>query len=86
MNPQPKSDAPRPAHDPLNELMITVNPRGNKAMLLYEDLARERMREAERDAQRQRLVRHLSAAKRWERLSDWAARRARRASDLVQAT
>jgi hypothetical protein len=52
-------------------------------MLIYENLARERMREAEQDAAEQRLVRRLNAAKRWERLSSWAARRAKRAQDLL---
>jgi hypothetical protein len=52
-------------------------------MLLYENLARERMREAEQDAVEQRLVRRLNAAKRWERLSSWASRRAKRAQDLL---
>jgi len=41
------------------------------------------MREAEQDAAEQRLVRRLNAAKRWERLSAWAARRAKRAQDLL---
>jgi hypothetical protein len=56
---------------------------GSKTMLLYESLARERMREAEQDAAEQRLGRRLSSARRWERLSAWAARRARRAQDLL---
>ncbi|MFL6145207.1 MAG: hypothetical protein ACJ72N_25515 [Labedaea sp.] len=70
------------AHDLLDELMTTTNPKGTKAMLLYEDLARERMREAERVAQELRLVRRLSSVRRWERLSAWAARRAERAAVL----
>jgi hypothetical protein len=60
-----------------------VAPKGTKTMLLYENLARERMREAEQDAAEQRLVRRLNAAKRWERLAAWAARRAKRAQDLL---
>jgi len=35
------------AYELLDELTITTSPKGTKAMLLYEDLARERMREAE---------------------------------------
>lgn len=60
-----------------------VAPKETKTMLLYETLARERMREAEQDAAEQRLVRRLNAAKRWERLAAWAARRAKRAQDLL---
>jgi hypothetical protein len=45
-------------------------------MLLHEDLARVRMRDAERFAERQRLARRLAAADRWRRLSGWALKRA----------
>jgi len=75
MNPQ-RVDQPTNHQD-------LMNPEGTKTMLLYENLARERMREAEQDAAEQRLVRRLNAAKRWERLSAWAARRAKRAEDLL---
>jgi len=67
---------------PMNHIDL-VAPEGVKQMLLYENLARERMREAEQDAAEQRLVRRLNAAKRWERLSAWAARRAKRAEELL---
>jgi len=67
---------------PTNHVDLIV-PEGTKTMLLYENLARERMREAEQDAAEQRLGRRLSSARRWERLSAWAARRARRAQDLL---
>jgi hypothetical protein len=60
-----------------------VAPEGSKTMLLYENLARERMREAEQDASEQRLVRRLNSARRWQRLSVWAERRAKRAQDLL---
>jgi hypothetical protein len=53
-------------------------PMGVHTMLLYEDLARSRMREAEQAASRLRLVRRLTAAKRWNRVSKWAAARAAR--------
>ena len=69
-------------HQPTNHLDLVV-PEGTKTMLLYENLARERMREAEQDAAEQRLVRRLNSAKRWHRLSAWAARRAKRAEDLL---
>lgn len=67
---------------PTSHLDLVV-PEGTKTMLIYENLARERMREAEQDAAEQRLVRRLNSAKRWHRLSAWAARRAKRAEDLL---
>ncbi|HEU5472557.1 MAG TPA: hypothetical protein VFV67_18065 [Actinophytocola sp.] len=79
----PHSSVPHMAPDVINELLRTPTPKGTKAMLLYEDLARERRLEAERVARHLRLVRQLSAVKRWERISEWAARRARRASALI---
>jgi|tagenome__1003787_1003787.scaffolds.fasta_scaffold20607907_2 hypothetical protein len=71
--------------DPMTdtELMNDRRPNRSKSMLIYENLARERMREAEQAANHARLVRRLSKAKRWDRLSAWAARRARRANDLL---
>jgi hypothetical protein len=80
MNPHTQGWALFPAHDLQDELMLMTDPKGNRAMLIYEDLARERMREAERVARNQRLVRQFSAVKRWERVSAWAARRAQRAA------
>jgi len=70
-----------PATDLITNLMLTPSPKGTKAMLLHEDLARERMREAERAARQHRLVRRVSSVRRWERVSAWAARRAERAAD-----
>lgn len=67
-----------PQQNPMNEPF----PKGSKSMLLYERLARERMREAEQVAQ-QHLVRRLNSARRWQRLSAWAARRANRAQELL---
>ena len=81
MNPLLEARMSGPADDLITNLMITPSPKGTKAMLLHEDLARERRREAERVAREHRLVRHLSAVRRWERVSAWAARRAQRASD-----
>jgi len=71
--------------DPMTdtELMTDLRPSGSKSMLIYESLARERMREAEQVAEHARLVRRLSSARRWQRLSAWAARRAQRANDLL---
>ncbi|TDV35402.1 hypothetical protein [Actinophytocola oryzae] len=73
---------PQRVDQPMNHLDLVV-PKGSKTMLLYENLARERMREAEQDAAEQRLGRRLNSAKRWQRLSAWAARRAKRAQDLL---
>ena len=81
MNPLLEARMSGPATDLITNLMLTPSPKGTKAMLLYEDLARERMREAERAARQHRLVRHLSAVRRWERISSWASRRAQRAAD-----
>ena len=71
------------AIDPMNDLTQTIRPKGSKTMLIYESLARERMREAERVASQQRLVRRLNSVRRWRRLSNWAAKRAERANDLL---
>jgi hypothetical protein len=66
------------------ELMTTsLRPNGSESMLMYESLARERMREAEQAANHARLVRRVSSARRWERLSAWAAKRAQRAHDML---
>lgn len=45
-------------------------------MLLQEELARERMRESQREAAQLRLARRLASARRWNRLARWASRRA----------
>jgi hypothetical protein len=73
------------AIDPMtaNYTMTILRPNGDTSMLIYESLARERMREAEQAADHARLVRRLSSARRWERFSAWAAGRARRANDLL---
>lgn len=73
---------PQRVDQPISHIDL-VAPKGTKTMLMYENLARERMREAEQDAAEQRLGRRLNSAKRWERLSAWAARRAKRAQDLL---
>ena len=73
----------RTVQDPINDLVNDIRSKGSKTMLIYESLARERMREAEQAARQHRLVRRLSSARRWERLSAWAARRAERAQELL---
>jgi hypothetical protein len=82
MNLLTENRVPHPAHDSLNDLM-NATPKGTKAMLLYEDLARERRREAERVAREERLGRQLSSVKRWERLAVWVNRRAWRANAVL---
>ncbi|GLZ41643.1 hypothetical protein [Actinokineospora sp. NBRC 105648] len=67
----------------LKDPMLTFKPEGSPQMLLYENLARSRMREAEQAARAHRLVRLLSAAKRWERVSSWASRRADRVTSSL---
>ncbi|WP_153816579.1 hypothetical protein [Gandjariella thermophila] len=52
-------------------------------MLLYEDLARARMREVREAVGDQRLARRLQATRRWRWLAGWAARRAARAAALL---
>lgn len=48
-----------------------------KRMLMYEELARARIRDAHRFAARERLATRLCAARRWRRLANWADNRAR---------
>lgn len=69
--------------DQLTNVVNNIRPEGSKTMLIYESLARERMREAEQAARHLRLVRRLNSARRWQRLSAWAARRAERANELL---
>ncbi|SDD88613.1 hypothetical protein [Actinokineospora iranica] len=67
----------------LKDPMYNFRPQGSQQMLIYEDLARSRMREAEQVARARRLVRLLGAAKRWDRLAKWAARRADRVNAIL---
>ncbi|MBP2329565.1 hypothetical protein JOF56_009950 [Kibdelosporangium banguiense] len=48
-------------------------------MLLYEILARTRMREAEQFAHHHRVARRLHSSRRWCRLAKWAKQKAERA-------
>ena len=52
----------------------------NVAMLINEDLAKIRISEAHRAARQERLARRMLAAKRWDRIAGWAAKRALQAS------
>ncbi|GDY33211.1 hypothetical protein GTS_48440 [Gandjariella thermophila] len=65
--------------------LITAHrkPKENVTMLLYEDLARARMREVREAVGDQRLARRLQATRRWRWLAGWAARRAARAAALL---
>lgn len=74
------------APDPVSlahEMVNGPRPKGAKALLLFEDLARERMHEAERVAHERRLARRLSVVKRWNRVARWATRHADRADQLL---
>ncbi|MDQ2879932.1 MAG: hypothetical protein M3Y48_01400 [Actinomycetota bacterium] len=52
-------------------------------MLLYEVLARDRMRDDQHRARREQLARRLVTARRWQRLARYAERRARRAAERL---
>jgi hypothetical protein len=52
-------------------------------MLLYEVLARDRMRDDQRRARQTLLASRLTAARRWQRLARYADRRARRAAERL---
>ena len=55
-----------------NELMTTnLRMNGNESMLMYESLARERMREAEQAANHSRLVRRACLTGALERHEPW---------------
>lgn len=53
-------------------------------MLMYEVLARDRMRADQEWASQQRLARRLVAARRWQRLARFADHRARRATERLK--
>jgi hypothetical protein len=60
-----------------------LDAQGTAMLLMNEALARSRQQDAERSAYEHRLVRRLSAGRRWARLADYAARRAQRARDTA---
>jgi hypothetical protein len=47
-------------------------------MLMYEELARARIQDLRTDMRDQNVRGHARAARRWERMAQWAARRAHR--------
>ncbi|HVV14431.1 hypothetical protein [Amycolatopsis sp.] len=61
----------RPSVTPVTTKEITE-------MLMHEELARARIQELRADMNAQQARSHARAARRWERVSRWAARRARR--------
>jgi hypothetical protein len=46
-------------------------------MLFYLTFLRDQIRKTEQDARRRRLLRQLAAARRWERIAQYAAKRAK---------
>ncbi|MDQ2708906.1 MAG: hypothetical protein M3Z25_15280 [Actinomycetota bacterium] len=48
-------------------------------MWMYEALSRARIQETEQEARRRRMVRELTAGRRWNQLARFASRRAERA-------
>jgi hypothetical protein len=64
-------------------LLLDLEPEGMNPMLLEENLARSRMLEAERFAERQRSAHRLVRARRWRRLAGWAQKRAARANSAL---
>lgn len=57
--------------------------RGSSELLLYENLAIARMREAHRVAAEQRLAHRLHTLRRWKWVARWAAKRADRAASVL---
>jgi hypothetical protein len=52
-------------------------------MLLHEILARDRMRDDQLRARRERLARRLATARRWQRLARYADQRASHATERL---
>ncbi len=72
-----------PAYRPSGHRSTVPTVRSAEMLLLNENLARARMREAEAEAAEARLARRLVAARRWQRRAEHAARRARLAAAAV---
>ncbi|PRX43556.1 hypothetical protein B0I33_11413 [Prauserella shujinwangii] len=66
-------------HRPANPLDgangIDMTTQENTQMLIYEELARSRIRELHHGLDGRRYVRRARAARRWGRLATWASRR-----------
>jgi hypothetical protein len=72
-----------PASRPSGRRSSAPTVRSLEMLLLNEDLARTRMREAEAEAAQARLALRLVAARRWQRRAERAVRRARLAAAAV---
>lgn len=70
---QRRSTQVRPVTAPVERAL------GGPEMWLYEALTRARIQESEREARRRRMVRELSAGRRWHQLARYAEARAERA-------
>ncbi|KAA9155564.1 hypothetical protein FPZ12_029670 [Amycolatopsis acidicola] len=58
--------------------VVPVTTKEITEMLMYEELARARIQELREDVHAQQTRSHARAARRWDRMSRWAAQRARR--------
>ena len=80
-----QTDSPGPVVGPQRRNQPAVSVVRSRAMLLmYEELARARMRELQEEARDSARARHLLAARRWQRRAESAARRARLARESVR--
>jgi hypothetical protein len=61
---------------PANPIEPTGTALGGQSMWMYEALVRSRLQETEREAQRQRMIRELTAGRFWRRLARFADHRA----------
>jgi hypothetical protein len=77
------TDPAQPIHVPSGRRPSVATVRSLEMLLLNEDLARLRMREAEAEAAEARLAHRLVSARRWQRRAERAARRARLAAAAV---
>jgi hypothetical protein len=62
-----------------NQARPFTSARGGPEMWLYEALTRARIQESEREAHQRRMVRELTAGRRWHQLARFAQTRAERA-------
>ena len=62
-----------------NQVRPVTAARGGPDMWLYEALTRARIQETEREARRRRMIRELTAGRRWRQLARYAEARAERA-------
>ncbi|HSV68162.1 MAG TPA: hypothetical protein VLJ59_20020 [Mycobacteriales bacterium] len=72
--------APTVGSQPMNDRTVRSTP---MYQIMYEELARSRMSEAQEEAETYRRSRRLIAARRWQRKAAQAARRARQAQNAI---